>query len=93
MLDVLNDLLWGYVLIYGLITAGLASTVISRFVQFRYFGAMFGILRQAFQHEAGHLSSFQALMLSVAGRSAPATSRASRSRSRSAAPVRSSGCG
>jgi len=68
VLDVLNDVLWGYVLIYGLIAAGLAFTVFSRFVQFRYFGAMFGILRQAFHHEAGHLSSFQALMLSVAGR-------------------------
>ncbi len=68
MLDVLNDVLWGYVLIYGLIAAGLAFTFASRLVQFRYFGAMFGILRQAFHHEAGHLSSFQALMLSVAGR-------------------------
>ena len=68
MLDVLNDVLWGYVLIYGLIAAGLAFTIASRFVQFRYFGAMFGILRQAFHHEAGHLTSFQALMLSVAGR-------------------------
>ena len=68
MLDFLNDLLWGYILIYGLIAAGLAFTIFSRFVQFRYFGAMFGILRQAFHHEAGHLSSFQALMLSVAGR-------------------------
>jgi alanine or glycine:cation symporter, AGCS family len=68
MLDFLNDILWGYVLIYGLVAAGLAFTVASRFVQFRYFGAMFGILRQAFHHEAGHLSSFQALMLSVAGR-------------------------
>jgi alanine or glycine:cation symporter, AGCS family len=68
MLGVLNDVLWGYVLIYGLIAAGLAFTFGSRFVQFRYFGAMFGILRQAFHHEAGHLSSFQALMLSVAGR-------------------------
>ena len=68
MLDFLNDILWGYVLIYGLIAAGLAFTIASRFVQFRYFGAMFGILRQAFHHEAGHLSSFQALMLSVAGR-------------------------
>ena len=68
MLDFLNDLLWGHVLIYGLIAAGLAFTIASRFVQFRYFGAMFGILRQAFHHEAGHLSSFQALMLSVAGR-------------------------
>ena len=68
MLDFLNDILWSYVLIYGLIAAGLAFTIASRFVQFRYFGAMFGILRQAFHHEAGHLSSFQALMLSVAGR-------------------------
>jgi alanine or glycine:cation symporter, AGCS family len=68
MLEFLNDILWGYVLIYGLVAAGLAFTVASRFVQFRYFGAMFGILRQAFHHEAGHLSSFQALMLSVAGR-------------------------
>jgi hypothetical protein len=68
MLAFLNDLLWGHVLIYGLIAAGLGFTIASRFVQFRYFGAMFGILRQAFHHEAGHLSSFQALMLSVAGR-------------------------
>jgi alanine or glycine:cation symporter, AGCS family len=68
MLDFLNDILWGYVLIYGLIVAGLAFTIFSRFVQFRYFGAMWGILRQAFHHEPGHLSSFQALALSVAGR-------------------------
>jgi alanine or glycine:cation symporter, AGCS family len=68
MLDFLNEILWSYVLIYGLIAAGLAFTILSRFVQFRYFGAMFGILRQAFHHEPGHLSSFQALALSVAGR-------------------------
>jgi AGCS family alanine or glycine:cation symporter len=93
MLDFLNDVLWSYVLVYGLIIAGLAFTIVSRFVQFRYFGAMFGILRQAFHHEAGHLSSFQALMLSVAAGSGPATSRASRSRSRWAARARCSGCG
>jgi AGCS family alanine or glycine:cation symporter len=68
MLDFLNDLLWSKVLIVGLIAAGAAFTISSRFVQFRYFGAMFGILLQAFHREAGHLSSFQALMLSVAGR-------------------------
>jgi alanine or glycine:cation symporter, AGCS family len=44
MLDFLNDILWGHVLIYGLVAAGLAFTIVSRFVQFRYFGAMFGIL-------------------------------------------------
>ena len=70
----LNDVfnfLSGYVwdaLVYILVIVGLTVTFSSRFVQFRYFGRMFGVLRQAFHHEAGHISSFQALMLSVAGR-------------------------
>ena len=34
MLDFLNDVLWSYVLIYGLIAAGLAFTIFSRFVQY-----------------------------------------------------------
>ncbi|MFC6671522.1 alanine/glycine:cation symporter family protein [Marinobacterium aestuariivivens] len=71
MLDFLNDLLWGKVLIVLLITVGIGFTVASRFVQFRYFGRMFRILgaSQAFQRDKhGHLSSFQALLLSVAGR-------------------------
>lgn len=68
MLETVNDLLWGKVLIVALIALGLAFTVASRLVQFRYFGAMFAIVGQAFHHEKGHLSSFQALALSVAGR-------------------------
>ena len=68
MLELLNDLLWGKVLIVVLIALGLTFTIRSRFVQFRYFGRMFRIFGQAFHHEAGHLSSFQALTLSVAGR-------------------------
>ncbi|MGC9525297.1 MAG: alanine/glycine:cation symporter family protein [Limnospira sp.] len=68
MLAFLNDLLWGKVLIVGLIGVGLLFTVASKFVQFRYFGKMFTILGQATQREEGHLSSFQALALSVAGR-------------------------
>ncbi|MEZ5628730.1 MAG: alanine/glycine:cation symporter family protein [Rhodocyclaceae bacterium] len=71
MLDLLNDLLWGKVLIVVLIGLGLWFTIGSRFVQFRYFGRMFRILgaNQAFSKDQhGHLSSFQALMLSVAGR-------------------------
>ncbi|MEL6224119.1 MAG: alanine/glycine:cation symporter family protein [Cyanobacteria bacterium J06627_8] len=68
MLDFLNDLLWGKVLIAVLVAVGLLFTIASRFVQFRYFGQMFSILGQATQHEEGHLSSFQALVLSVAGR-------------------------
>ncbi|QQS54472.1 MAG: alanine:cation symporter family protein [Candidatus Competibacteraceae bacterium] len=68
MLDFLNDLLWGKVLITVLVILGLTFTIRSRFVQFRYFARMFRILGQAFKHQAGHLSSFQALTLSVAGR-------------------------
>ncbi|MAP30676.1 MAG: sodium:alanine symporter [Pseudomonas sp.] len=69
MLSVLSDLLWSRVLIALLVGIGIWFTFATRFVQFRYFGKMFGILT-ANHHEADgrHLSSFQALILSVAGR-------------------------
>lgn len=68
MLDILNDLIWSKLLIVMLIGLGLYFSVASRFVQFRYFGSMFRIFSEAFKHRPGQLSSFQALMLSVAGR-------------------------
>jgi len=68
MLDLLNDLLWSKVLIVALVGLGLYFSIVSRFVQFRYFGNMFSIFAEAFQRKPGQLSSFQALMLSVAGR-------------------------
>jgi Na+/alanine symporter len=68
MLDILNDLIWSKLLIVMLIGLGLYFTIASRFVQFRYFGSMFRILGEAFERQPGQLSSFQALMLSVAGR-------------------------
>ena len=71
MLDLLNELLWGKILLVLLVAVGIGFTIASRFVQFRYFGRMFRILgtNQAFRRDKhGHLSSFQALVLSVAGR-------------------------
>jgi len=71
MLNVINDFLWSKVLIIVLLGFGLSFTIASRFVQFRYFRRMFGILasgRLFTRNANGHLSSFQALMLSVAGR-------------------------
>ena len=68
MLAVLNDFLWGQVLIVLLVGAGLLFTISSRFVQFRYFGRMFAVLGSALHRERGHVSSFQALVVSVAGR-------------------------
>ena len=68
MLDLLNDLIWSKVLIVMLVGLGLYFSIRSRFVQFRYFTSMFQIFGQALQRKPGQLSSFQALMLSVAGR-------------------------
>lgn len=68
MLATLSDLLWGKVLIVLLVGIGLYFTIASRFVQFRYFGRMFAVLAQALHHDQGHVSSFQALVVSVAGR-------------------------
>ncbi len=66
--DFLNNLIWGNILIYLLPILGIFFTISSRFVQFRYFFKMFNILRETVHDKEGHISSFQALMLSVAGR-------------------------
>ena len=66
--DFLNNLIWGNILIYLLPALGVFFTVTSRFVQFRYFFKMFRVLRDTVHDKEGHISSFQALMLSVAGR-------------------------
>lgn len=68
MLSLLSDLLWSKILITVLIGLGLWFTLASRFIQFRYFGKMFSILTANHHESDGHLSSFQALILSVAGR-------------------------
>lgn len=68
MLDFINDLLWSKLLIAMLIGLGLYFTVASRCVQLRYFWKMFGILVEGFKRQPGQISSFQALMLSIAGR-------------------------
>jgi AGCS family alanine or glycine:cation symporter len=68
MLDTLNGILWGKLLIVMLIGVGIWFTVASRFVQFRYFVQMFKVFKQGMRHEKGRVSSFQALLVSVAGR-------------------------
>ena len=67
-MQALNDLLWSRVLIVALLAIGLVLSIRSRWVQLRYFGTMFSVLRNGFRSEGNHLSAFQALVLSVAGR-------------------------
>ena len=68
MLEALNDFLSGKVLIVLIVGLGSYFTLRSRFVQFRHFGHMFGVFKESIRGQAGQLSSFQALMLSLAGR-------------------------
>lgn len=68
MLEVINSFLSGKLLIVLIVGLGGYFTVRSRFVQFRHFLHMFGAFRDSVQKSAGQISSFQALMLSLAGR-------------------------
>ncbi|KQB52355.1 sodium:alanine symporter [Pseudomonas endophytica] len=68
MLEVINDFLSGKVLIVLMVGLGGYFTIRSRFVQLRYFLHMFAVFKDSLRSSAGQLSSFQALMLSLAGR-------------------------
>ncbi|WNW12535.1 alanine/glycine:cation symporter family protein [Pseudomonas sp. DTU_2021_1001937_2_SI_NGA_ILE_001] len=67
MLEFFNDLS-GRVLIVLIVGLGGYFTLRSRFVQFRHFAHMFAVFRDSLRSSSGQLSSFQALMLSLAGR-------------------------
>jgi len=68
MLEVINDFLSGKVLIVLIVGLGSYFTIRSRFVQLRHFLHMFAVFRDSLKSSSGQLSSFQALMLSLAGR-------------------------
>ena len=68
MLEVLNEFLSEKVLIVLIVGLGSYFTLRSRFVQFRHFRHMFGVFKESLSSSSGQLSSFQALMLSLAGR-------------------------
>ena len=68
MLGVLNDFLSGKVLIVLIVGLGGYFTLRSRFVQLRHFPHMFSVFADSLRSSSSQLSSFQALMLSLAGR-------------------------
>ncbi|WP_296402502.1 sodium:alanine symporter family protein [Psychrobacter sp.] len=60
---------WYGLLVFVLIGAGLYFTVATRFIQFRHFGHMWNLLRSSGQgRKEGGISSFEALMTSLAAR-------------------------
>ncbi len=75
ILDVLNsvnNIIWSYILIALLLGCAFFFTFRSRFVQFRMLGEMIRLLGDAVpkgkKGETKHISSFQAFMISLAGR-------------------------
>ncbi|RHW21491.1 alanine/glycine:cation symporter family protein [Pseudomonas jilinensis] len=68
IIDTLNTLFWGYVLIYGLLGVGIFFTFRLGLLQFRYFGEMVRSILHARQSDASGISPFQALCTSLASR-------------------------
>ena len=63
-----GDFTWGWSLIPFLVVLGLSFTLISGLVQFQFFGRMFRVLTDKDAGAAGHVSSREALLVSVGGR-------------------------
>lgn len=68
LINGLNGLLWNYVLIYGLLGAGIYFTVRLGGLQFRHFGEMFRVITSAPSTDKRGITPFQALTVSLASR-------------------------
>ncbi len=68
IVDFLNTIFWGYVLIYGLLAVGVFFTFRLGFVQFRHFLEMFRVITGSRQTDEAGISPFQALTVSLASR-------------------------
>ncbi|MDN4493742.1 alanine/glycine:cation symporter family protein [Ureibacillus aquaedulcis] len=63
----LNDILWGPVMIYGILVVGLLFSILTKFVQVRKIKDMFTLMFTGEKSEAG-VTSFQALTMALSGR-------------------------
>ncbi len=68
LVDAVNGVLWGWLLVYVLVGAGLWFTWRSGAVQFRHFGHTFGVMAGSFRAEHGGITSFGAYCTSLAAR-------------------------
>ena len=68
IINLLNDLLWGAILIYLLVGVGIYFTIRLGFIQLRHFGHMFKVLHNSRKSDSAGISSFQALCTSLAAR-------------------------
>ena len=68
-MNLINDILWTYILIAMLLGCAIWFTIKTRFVQFRMIGEMLRLLKAGKgEHGEKHISSFQAFAISLASR-------------------------
>ncbi|MFI8415101.1 alanine/glycine:cation symporter family protein [Serratia sp. NPDC078593] len=68
LINFINNILWGSVLIYLLLGTGIYFTLRTRFIQIRHFGHMFSVLKNSNKSDSAGISSFQALCTTLAAR-------------------------
>ena len=68
LLNTLNGLLWGQILVYLLIGTGIYFTIRLGFIQFRHFFHTFTVMKGSRKSDKEGISSFQALSTSLAAR-------------------------
>ncbi|MEH6655423.1 sodium:alanine symporter family protein [Loktanella salsilacus] len=68
VVDFLNNVLWGYVLVYGLLAVGLFFTVRLGFIQFRHFPEYFRVIIGSRETSSDGITPLQALTISLASR-------------------------
>ncbi|MCK2148166.1 MULTISPECIES: alanine/glycine:cation symporter family protein [Marinobacter] len=68
VVDFLNSILWGYVLVYGLLAVGVFFTIRLGGLQFLHFGEMIRAIRGSRESDVHGISPFQALCTSLASR-------------------------
>lgn len=68
IVDFLNSILWGYVLVWGLLAVGVFFTVRLGFLQFINFNEMIRAIRGSRESDVHGISPFQALCTSLASR-------------------------
>ncbi len=68
VINFLNTIFWGYVLIYGLLAVGIYFTLRLRFIQVRHFPEMLRSVLRANATDKSGITPFQALCTSLASR-------------------------
>jgi AGCS family alanine or glycine:cation symporter len=68
IINFLNEIFWGYVLIYGLLAVGLFFTIRLGFVQLVHFPEMFRAVMGSNRNDRSGITPFQALCTSLASR-------------------------